>query len=226
MLRCNKASFNETNPLTLIDGYQYEPLVSLEEALRPFDGKIDQLSKYIKKAKMECNPLSKHHLTHDESAAIYIYTMKWKPRCLYDHLEDAWESKHRSQLKPWFKYLKLFRSALDKLPNATTEVWQGIAYDEDIKEKLKPKTKEPLYSSMGSCSTSEHEMRDYLHTKGDKKTILIGYESVNAKDITGYTASNSKETMLWPGAKVGVAKVYEEGGNGSLVYHLTQKSGR
>ena len=63
--------------MKLIDGYEDEPLVSLEEALKPFDGKIDQLSYYIKEAKTKCHYPSEHSLTHDESAAIYIYTMKW-----------------------------------------------------------------------------------------------------------------------------------------------------
>jgi hypothetical protein len=212
--------------LTLIDGYQNEPLVSLEEALKPFDGEIDGLSGYIHEAKSKCHYPSEHNLSRDESAAIYIYTMRWGPGCLYDRLHAAWSSKNPAALKPWFKYLKLFRTALDKLPNAKTEVWQGIAYDEHMKDKLNSKSL-PLFSSMGSCSTSEHEMRDYLHKKGDKKTILIGYESVNGKIVTGYTASNSKEVMLWPGAKVNMAKVYEnDGDNGSLIFHLTAKSGK
>ena len=211
MQRFNKASINTKDPLILINGYQYEPLVSLEEALKSFDDKINQLYKYIQEAKMKCYYPNAHGLTRDESAAIYIYTMRWEPRCVYDHLEDAWESKDRLQLKPWFKYLKLFRSALDKLPNAKTEVWQGVAYDEDIRKMLSPSSS-PLYSSMGSCLTSEREMRDYLHKKGDKKTILIGYESVNAKDIIDYTVNKSKEVIIWPGAKVNQAKAYENDG--------------
>jgi hypothetical protein len=226
MDRFSKVYIPGINPLTLISGYQNEPLVSLEEALKPFDGKIDQLSKYIKEAKTECNRSSKHHLTHDESAAIYIYTMKWKPRCLYDHLQAAWNSEDRSQLKPWFKYLKLFKSALDKLPDVKTEIWQGKAYDEDTKEKLSSKKKVPLYSSMGFCSTSDNEIKDYLYNNVDTKMILIGYESVNGKSVSGYTAGSLNEVILWPGTKLGVAQCVVIDAKGSMYFHLKGQTGK
>jgi hypothetical protein len=219
MQRFNKVGISTSNPLILIKGYRDEPLVSLEEALKPFDGKIDQLFDYIKEAKTKCNYPSEHNLTRDESAAIYIYTMKWSNGCLYDHLQAAWRSKDRSELKPWFKYLKLFKGALDKLPNTDTEIWQGISYDEKWKEQLLSNSL-PLYSSMGSCSPSEKELKEFLEQNGETKKILIGYESVNGKSVTGYTASNSKEVMVWPGMKLGVAKYMVTDGNGSITFHL------
>ena len=120
--RFNKLAITQRNPLSLIKGYLDEPVVSLEEALKPFDDEIDQLSYYIQEAKTKCHYPSPHGLTRNESAAIYIYTMKWYDKCLYDYLEEAWESNDPSKLKPWFKYLKLFKSAFDKLPGATTEI--------------------------------------------------------------------------------------------------------
>jgi hypothetical protein len=129
MQRFDKISISNSNSLELINGYLNEPLVSLEEALQPFDGKIDQLSHYIKEAKTKCHYPSKHNLTRDESAAIYIYTMKWDHICLYDRLQEAWKSENRAKLKPWFKYFKLFESGLDKLPDANTEIWQETLFE-------------------------------------------------------------------------------------------------
>jgi hypothetical protein len=212
-------NLSTSNPLKLIDGYLDEPVLPLEDTLKPFDGKIDQLSGYIKEAKRKCHYPSEHNLTRDESAAIYIYTMQWSDECLYDHLQAAWRSKDRSELKPWFKYLKLFKGALDKLPNTDTEIWQGISYDEKWKEQLLSNSL-PLYSSMGSCSPSEKELKEFLEQNGETKKILIGYESVNGKSVTGYTASNSKEVMVWPGMKLGVAKYMVTDGNGSITFHL------
>ena len=218
--------FSKINPLTYIDGYEKEPFVSLEEALKPFDDEIDQLSKYIKKAKKECNPSSKHGLTHDESAAIYIYTMQWKPRCVYDHSETAWNSKDPStKLKPWFRYLKLLKSAFNKLPDEKKVIWQGIAYNEQDKNKLSSKSLS-MYSSMGTCSLSANEVKKYVQNKNDSKTILVGYELVNGKSMAGYTADSSNEVMIWPGTKLGLAKPVEIDYDGSLFFHLTRQTSK
>ena len=223
--RFGNIGFSRKNRLKLIDGYENERLVSLEEALQPFDGKIDQLSYYIKEAKTKCRHPSEHNLTRDESAAIYIYTMKWRDRCLYDHLEAAWNSEDPSKLKPWFRYLRLFKSALDKLPIVRTEVWQGAYYDEKIKEKLNTKPL-ILYTSMSSCSPSVNEIKDFLQKNPDARTILIGYGSVNGKSITGYTVGTSREVIVMPGTNLGVAKYIVNDSNGSVIAHLVGQSGK
>jgi hypothetical protein len=223
MVRISKVRISRIDPLELIKGYENVRLVTLEEALKAFHGQIHDLSDRINEAKAKCNRSSKYRLTHDESAAIYIYSMKWEPQCVYDHLHAAWNSRNRSHLIPWFKYLRLFKSGLDKLPNAKTEIWQGIAYDQNIKEKL---TSNTLYSFLGSCSTSEHEIKNYLHNNVSTRIILIGYESVDGKLVTGYTAGDWSEVILWPGVKVAIAKPREIYGNGSVTYHLGRKPGK
>ncbi|CAF1239492.1 unnamed protein product [Rotaria sp. Silwood1] len=213
-----------TNPLTLIEGYLNEPVLSLEESLEPFNGKIDQLSYYIKEAKMKCHYPSEHNLNHDESAAIYIYTMKWGDRCLYDHLQAAWNSNDRSTLKPWFKYLKLFKGALDKLPSAKAEIWQGAPFDEKLKDQL---SSEPLsvYSSMCSCSSSVNEIMDNLQKTAGKKIMLVGYQSVNGKLVTGYTANNLQDAIMWPGTKLGVSKYVMTDAYHSWILHAVKQIG-
>ncbi|CAF4092352.1 unnamed protein product [Rotaria sordida] len=219
MQRFLKPSISTTNPLKLIDGYLHEPVVSLEKALQPFDGQIDQLSYYIKEAKTKCHHPSEHNLTHDESAAIYIYTMKWDNKCVYDHLQEAWKSEDRSKMKPWFKYLRLFKSAFDKLPDAKEEIWQGTLFDERLIEKLSSKLL-PLYSCMGSCLPSSNEVKDYLEKHDSTKIILIGYESVHGKSIVGNTANPWSEHILFPGTKLGVTIYNVINANGSLSIHF------
>ncbi|CAF3102666.1 unnamed protein product [Rotaria sp. Silwood2] len=215
----SKPGISTNNPSKLIDGYLNEPLVSLEEALQPFHGQIDQLAYYIKEAKTKCHYPSEHNLTRDESAAIYIYTMKWDNKCLYDHLQEAWSFEDKSQMKPWSKYLRLFKSACDKLPDTKKEIWQGTPFDEALIEKLS--TKSPsLYSSMGRCLLSSRETEDYLRKNGNAKIILIGYESVNGKSIAGYSANPRNEVMLFPGVKLGLASYNVIDDNDSLTLHL------
>jgi hypothetical protein len=210
-----------SNPLRLIEGYEREPLVSLEEALKPFYDNIDRLSDYIKQAKTKCHYPSEHNLTRDESAAIYIYTMRWGEGCLYDRLLAAWASEKPSELKPWLKYFKLFRTALNKLPDAKTEIWQGKAFDEDLEKKLSSNSL-PFYSSMSSCLQSQAEVKEYLERYGDEKIMIVGYKSAEGKVVTGYTAdSRSNEIMLWAGTKLGVSNYEVFDSNGSVIFHLT-----
>ncbi|CAF1411932.1 unnamed protein product [Rotaria sordida] len=193
------------DPLILIDGYLDEPILSLEEALEPFYGEINHLSYYIKEAKTQCHYPSEHNLTLDESAAIYIYTMQWNDSCLYDHLQTALNSNDRSTIEPWFAYLKLFKNALDKLPTVKAEVWQGESFDEELKEQLNSKSL-PFYTSLSSCSPSINEIKKYGQQTMGKKIILVGYQSVNGKLVTDYTANDLDEAIVWPGIKLGVSK--------------------
>lgn len=72
----NQIDISTSDRSKLIDGYKNQPLVSLEEALKPFYGHIDRLAIQIKQAKEQCHHPSEHHLTHDESAAIYRHSIR------------------------------------------------------------------------------------------------------------------------------------------------------
>lgn len=108
-------------------GYQSQPLVSLEEALEPIQSQIDALAEYIEVAKGHCHYPNEHSLTIDESAAIFLYTMDWDEQSLYRVLNTALRSADRRSLKPWFKFLKLFNTALGKFPVVKQNVWRGIS---------------------------------------------------------------------------------------------------
>ncbi|CAF3428262.1 unnamed protein product [Rotaria sp. Silwood2] len=203
--RVCKSSISETNPLDLIAGYLNEPLTSLEEALQPFHGQIDQLADNIKKAKTEFYYPSEHKRIRDGPAVIYIYTMKWKNRCVYGHLEVAWKSKDRSKMKPWLIYLRLFRSALDKLSDIEKEIWQEILYDESLLQKLNSNTG-ALYSYLSLCLLSPNEIKDYLQKNAGNIVLLIGHKSVNGKSITEYSDNKKIAYLIWPGTKLGVFK--------------------
>lgn len=217
--RSLKVDFSTDNPLKLIDGYQDEPLGSLEDALRPFHNEINDLSSHIQDAKTRCRQPSEHNLTRDESAAIYIYTMKWQPQCVYDRLHEAWNSRDRSQLKPWFKYLRLFKNALDKLPRANQEIWQGTFLDENILKQLESDTL-PLYTSLGSCVPSSDLIKNYLKKNSVNQIMLFGYEDIYARSIGDYSTNKSKEYVVWPGTKVSVAHYNTDDATGSITLHM------
>ncbi len=216
----SKTGMSKSNPLRLIQGYENEPIVSLEEALGPFHGKIPHLSNHIKEAKTKCYYPAKPILTRDESAAIYIYTMKWGNGCLYDHLQAAWESDDPLELKPWYKYLKLFKTAFDKLPDAKGEIWQGKSHDANLREELNSNSSS-LYVAMDLFSPSKSFVQEFLHNRGIKEKILIGFKSVGGKLLGEYSAMNLNEVIVFPGTKLGLSDIDITSESGSVIYHMT-----
>lgn len=60
---------------------------------------ISRLSDSIKEAKQKCHFPSRHGLTIDQSAAIYIYSMEWDEERLYRLLNQALTSQNRQPLQ-------------------------------------------------------------------------------------------------------------------------------
>lgn len=104
-------------PLLPIEGYEQKPLVTLEEAVVPIEKTLFNLDSKVKTAiRGSQRPLD--GLSPDESAAIYLYTVEWPDPhpSFYTLLNQHLRSKKRKTLTPWFLYLKLFLTALYKLP--------------------------------------------------------------------------------------------------------------
>ncbi|CAF0952960.1 unnamed protein product [Rotaria sp. Silwood1] len=191
--RFTDVDLNNTNRPLLTDSDLRKPIVSLEQALEPIVPPIDP--HYIRMAKKNCHFPSEHGLTRDESAAIYLYTMLYGENCVYDQLNEALQSKNRSQIIPWLLYLTLLKSGIDKLPNVTKEIWRGM-YGDDM-NVIKNNT-EMIWCGLSSGSTSFHAIKEHLGPNG----ILFRIDSVDGKNVTGYTTSDLEEVLLWPGMKV------------------------
>jgi hypothetical protein len=226
--RYNKIGISKTDPLLLIAGYEREPIVSLEEALEPFLGKIPHLKYQISEAKSNCRHPSKHHLTSDESAALYLYLIIEDEDTVHHHLQMAWDKNNRTQMKPWLKYLKLLSNGLNKLPDTTLEVWQGMSGGKDMQETLQSDSS-PLYTAMGLGSSSMKQVKSDLQGETGYGTILVGYDRVDGKDVTDYVPpdqkanqkSNQKEVFIWPGVKLNKTKREELDSDGRMIIHTT-----
>ncbi|CAF1432961.1 unnamed protein product [Didymodactylos carnosus] len=115
-----------------IDGYENTPLHPSDIAVQQPELLISDVQLKAEKAKQECNQATKDGLTEDESAAIYLYTMEWESGApsLYHLLNETLREKTgRQQLEPWFLYLKLFLTALLKLPSKQQTIWRGVRKD-------------------------------------------------------------------------------------------------
>jgi hypothetical protein len=126
--------------LSPIRGYEDKPLVSLAEAVKPISGFFDEIEDYVYVALHNCqNPPDE--LTQQESASIHLYTMQFHSGpSLYHSLNQSLRAENRDQLIPWFSFLKLFLTALHKLPSQTKTVWRGVR-DIDLSSKYKTGTK-------------------------------------------------------------------------------------
>ena len=116
--------------MTPISGYEYKPLVSLEEAVECLCDIIPDIKKYASVAKRRVDK-PKEGLTTDESASLVLYTMEWTPfeSCLYRVLNQTLRSEERNEIKPYFSYLNLSLTALRKLPSFQGIVWRGLKLD-------------------------------------------------------------------------------------------------
>lgn len=87
--------------------YETEKFVSLEKALAPISADTNNLTQHIQIAKTRCCYPSKHGLTRDEAAAIYLYTMEWGEYSLYRMLNRTLRFEKSNEIKKWFLFFKI-----------------------------------------------------------------------------------------------------------------------
>jgi hypothetical protein len=172
-----------------IYGYQHLPVLTLEEAIERITPPIPRAMDYVLTAKKKCNRKSSL-LTRDESAAIYLYSM---PISFFSCLNEALRAENRHALKPWFAFLKLFITALEKLPSTKKTVWRGVSgnvgsvfADGDVH----------IWWSINSCSMDLKVVEQYLGETG----TLFAIDAINGKDISAFsTFPDEREVVLMPG---------------------------
>lgn len=121
--------------------YAAEPLLPLREACVPLVDILYDLWYYVQIALNETPEHPPHALTVNESAAIRLYTIEWDAphRSLYSMLNYTLKNGNREELRPYHKYMKLFLSALVKIPcTPSTTVWRGVT--KDLSEEFPPDT--------------------------------------------------------------------------------------
>ena len=183
--------FEEAN-CNPIFGYDNSPLLTLEEAVQPLKPIVDRLVDSVATAKKKYNRHS-DLLTRDESAAIYLYTM---PTSFYSRLNENLRAKNRHALKPWFDFLKLFITALARLPSTSGTVWRAVSGDVG---SIFDDNDVHIWWSVNSCSTDLRGIQAFL---GDKGT-LFAIHTINAKDITAFSAiPDEGEVVLMPGTRL------------------------
>jgi hypothetical protein len=175
-----------------IFGYQDSPLLTLEESVQEINPPISDVMDHVATAKKKYYRHS-IELTRDESAAIYLYSMS---TTFYRHLNTVLRAEKRNELKPWFAFMKLFITALEKLPSVKCTVWRGVNYDSTL---TFVDDDEHIWWAVNSCSMALDVIRPFLGENG----ILFAIEATHVKDISEFSAiPDEHEVVLMPGTRV------------------------
>jgi hypothetical protein len=184
--------------LSPVAGYWAYPLLPLEQTLGPLLSQIEQLDRSIEEARKHCRFPTEHGLTRDESASIFLYTMEAGDYSFYRLLNKALQDEDRQKLKPWFSYLKLFDTALNKLPTIKGNLWRSMVTDIS---NYYNENEVFTWWSVNSCSSSINVVQSFLRPDGRNTLFVI--EAINGKDIAGYTIyPKEKEVILRLGARL------------------------
>ncbi|CAF3769605.1 unnamed protein product [Rotaria socialis] len=188
-----------THLLAPIKGYQDVPLVSLEESLQPVSHFFNEIQENAWVAKENCQQ-PKQDLSQDEAAAIHLYTMQFDggPSLFYV-LNRTLRAENRKNLVPWFSFLKLFLTAVYKLPSCAQTVWRGVR-DVDLSSKY-PKGKKLAWWGVSSCTTNVEVLKNNQFLGNTGTRTIFSIECQNGKPIKlhSYYHNSEEEVILMPG---------------------------
>ncbi|CAF2949765.1 unnamed protein product [Rotaria sp. Silwood2] len=182
--------------LSPISGYEEMPLVSLEETVEKLVHILPTVQSYAYVAKQRCkNPAN--GLTQDESASIMLYTMGWEPldKCLYVVLNATLRTANRQKLKPWLLYLRLFVSALSRLPPLRETVYRGIKLDLSH-EYTKGET--IVWWGFSSCTIDVSVLQSELFLGKEGTRTMFTIKCDSARDIRKHSYYPMEDEMLLP----------------------------
>lgn len=177
-----------------IGGYENMPLVPLEIAIEPLVELLPAVEDHASAAKEQCkNPAD--GLTVDESASIMLYTMSWRPleQCLYNALNTTLRSENRKQLEPWFLYLKLLFTALERLPSIHRTVYRGIKSDV---HKDYTRGKSVVWWGFSSCTTKLDVLQLETFLGKTETRTMFTIECKSGKDIRKHSVFPAEDEVL------------------------------
>jgi hypothetical protein len=183
-----------TKTLTPIKGYEKKDLVSLEKAVNEIEPSVHDLNSMVWTA-MRNSRNPPDNLTPDESASIHLYTLEWPQnnQSICYLLNEKLRSEKRHDLKTWFSYLKLFLTALHKLPSLKKTIWRGIRgnvsdyYQDDF-----------IWWGVSSCTEKMSIVENFIGRSCVRTVFMI--ECINGKEIKSHSFYKSEnEILLMPG---------------------------
>jgi hypothetical protein len=181
-------------------GYAEEPLLPLAEACDPLIDIIHDMLLYVQMALDGTPEEPPEGLTIDESAAIRLYTIEWtgKHRSLYSMLNHTLKKDSREHLRPYFKYMKLFLTALAKLPCVPpSTVWRGVT--KNVSAEFPPGTPVTWWA-FSSCTTELTVLENNMYLGNTGSRTLFSVEAINGRTVRAHSHFVTEdEILLLPG---------------------------
>ena len=192
-----------------MDTFDRIPIVPLDQAIEPLLLLIPSIQTYVDLVKGKCR-VPADGLTSDQSAAIMLYCIVWRPReqCLYTRFNAVLQSRSPQQLKPWLFYVKLLFSALLQLPSIDLTVYRGSQSNLQQQYSL-DQTITWLELSLSTGSLEYLESDACLGKKGVRTICTIRGSTV--KDIHQHTYDASNRLALFlPGRRFKVIESFNQ----------------
>jgi hypothetical protein len=203
--------------------YANEPVLPLAEACAPLNDILHDTSFYVGMALDETPAEPPDGLTIDESAAIRLYTIEWSGghRSLYSMLNRSLKNLDREQLRPYFKYMKLFLTALVKLPCVPPcTIWRGVT--KDLSAEFPPGTPVTWWA-FSSCTTELTVLENKMYLGDSGSRTLFSVEVINARTIRAHSHFVTEdELLLVPGTYMVVQSLFSPAPDLHII-HLKQE---
>ena len=202
-------------------GFETEPLMSLEEATEPLTESVPEIKHMIyniRQSKIQ----PKNGLTIDESSSIALYSMEWNPpeESFYIILNKSLRDLNRIKLRPWFRFLRLFFTALSKLPLAKHRIiFRGVKLD--LRDQYK-EGESIVWWGFSSCTKTLGVLENEQFVGMSGTRTLFTIESDAGKDIREHSfLPKEDEILLLPGREfVVISSAYM--GNQLTMIHLKE----
>jgi hypothetical protein len=202
-----------------IQGYENEPLVSLEDAVKPLVNLVPEVER-MAMIVTGYGTTEKDGLSLNESASILLYSLEWEPAnqsfCFI--LNTTLQKANRGLLKPWFLYLRLIISALAKLPSQSIpfKAYRGVKKNLSDQFEI---GNQIVWWAFSSCTTSTNVLDNerFLGKNGARTLFIVHCHS--GKNIHNHTFyPDEQEVLLLPACQFEVISCVNNGNDFHTVH--------
>lgn len=184
-----------------IEGVMTSPLLPLHEAVGPAASRITGLDLLARRAQEFARQLlatgAAGPLGENQIAALHLYTMQSH---FYRQLNAALRDPTRAETLAYFPYLRLFLSAMGRLPREQVSLWRGVTTDMRAQYPIGSAV---TWWGVSSCTSEPKVARGFLGSAGPR--TLFELHASSAVKLRTYSAfSGEQEYLLAPGTRLEV----------------------
>jgi hypothetical protein len=198
-----------------IRGWERSEILPLSNAVRELP--IEDINDYAE----DSVEFARHYLTTCEGdphglglhevASINLYTeenLGNEDQSFFRVLNMALNSRDRRQVVPFFPYIKLFVTAVRKLPNTCPlKIWRGFPTQQPDWTNIYPQGKEIYWWGFSSTTKSSDVLMSpaFFGVSGNRTLFML--DCISGVDVSPYSDYPEDEVLLSPGAKFIVEQV-------------------